>query len=195
MSGFRRLGGRVVYENPWLRFEAHDIIHPNGTRGEHGLVVPPEAVGVVVLDGDDVLLVRQARFAIDASVIEVVKGGAHAGEAALAAAKRELREELGRIATRWEPLGAAHEIPSVVSVCVNLFLARDLTSTATDFEAVESIEPVRMPFADALHAAATGALTDAISVVALFRAAYALGITPAAPSPDSTDVRADRARD
>ncbi len=175
MSGFLRRAHRVVYENPWLRFEAHEIAHPNGRPGEHGLVVTPRASAVVALDGDDVLLTRQARFAVDASVLEIVKGGAAADEDARAAAQRELREELGLLAARWDDLGEVYEIPSIVAPPVRLFLARDLSTTVTELEDVESIDAVRMPFAAALSAAQSGELADAVSAIALVRAAHRMG--------------------
>jgi 8-oxo-dGTP pyrophosphatase MutT (NUDIX family) len=160
-----------VYENPWLRFEAHDMVHPNGRAGEHGVVITPRASAVVVLDGDDVVLTRQSRFAIDRIVLEVVKGGAAPGESALEAAQRETREELGLVARRWDDLGSVYEIPSIVQESVALFLARDLASAAQDLEDIESIDIVRMPFRDALAAAERGDLADAVTAVALVRAA------------------------
>jgi len=174
MSGFERRAQRTVYENAWLRFEAHEIVHPNGRPGVHGVVVTPAASAVVVLDGDDVIFTRQARFAVDAVVLEVVKGGAHEREAPLAAAQRELREELGLLAARWDDLGPLYEIPSIVEQPVHVFLARDPSPTATAFEDVESIEPVRMPLADALRAAGDGRIVDAVTAVALVRAAHRL---------------------
>jgi len=57
MSGFIRRSKRTVYENPWIRFEAYEIVHPSGHAGEHGLVWVPPAVAVVALDGEDVHLV------------------------------------------------------------------------------------------------------------------------------------------
>jgi 8-oxo-dGTP pyrophosphatase MutT (NUDIX family) len=174
-AGYTRRGRRVVYENRWIRFEAHDIMHPNGQPGEHGLVAVPPASAVVALDGDDVILTRQPRFAIDRIVLEVVKGGAAAGETHLAAAQRELREELGLIAQRWDDLGDAFEIPSIVEQPVRIFLARTLTPVASEPEDVESIDPVRLRFADALRAAGTGEIADAITVTALLRVAAAIG--------------------
>jgi ADP-ribose pyrophosphatase len=173
-AGYTRRAHRTVYENRWLRFEAHDIVHPNGRAGEHGLVVVPDASAVVALDGDDVILTRQARFAVDRIVLEVVKGGAAAGETHLAAAQRELREELGFVAARWDDLGDAYEIPSIVQQPVRLFLARTLTAVATDPEDIESIDAVRMPFAAALRAAGSGEIADAITVAALLRTAHVL---------------------
>ncbi|GAC1426199.1 MAG: hypothetical protein NVSMB5_20650 [Candidatus Velthaea sp.] len=174
MSGFIRRAKRTVYENPWLRFEAHDIVHPNGRPGEHGVIVTPRACAVVVLDGADVLLTRQSRFAIDRVELEVIKGGAEDGESDLACAQRETREEAGYTAGRWEGLGIAYEIPSIVQEPVSLFLARDLQCVGTDLEGVETIDVVRMPFADALAAVEAGGLNDAVSALALLRASRAI---------------------
>jgi 8-oxo-dGTP pyrophosphatase MutT (NUDIX family) len=169
-AGYRRLSRRVVYENPWLRFEAHEIVHPTGAPGVHGVVVAPQGSAVVLLDGDEVVLVRQPRFAVDAVVVEVIKGGRHAGEDGLACAQRELREEAGVIAARWRPLGRAYEIPSIMREPVELFLAQDVTPAPLPPEDVERIDVVRMRFEDALEACADGRIDDALTALALLRA-------------------------
>ena len=173
-TGYVRKSRRTAYENRWLRFEAHDMIHPNGQPGEHGVVVTPRASATVVLDGDDVVLARQARYAINRVVLEVVKGGAEADEDPQAAAARELREELGLVAARWDDLGITYEIPSIVQEHVSLFLARDITSVMSAPEDIETIVPVRLPFREALRAAGRGEIADAVTAVALFRAAQRL---------------------
>ena len=171
---FQRRSKRTVYANQWISFEAHDIVHPNGARGEHGLVVTPPASAIVVYDDGVVWLTRQARFAIDRVVLEVVKGGAESGETPLAAAQRETREEIGVEAARWDALGIVYELPSLIDHAVSLFLARDLTHVSIEHEHVESIETVRMPFATALEAAIGGDLEDAVTGLALLRAAHVL---------------------
>jgi 8-oxo-dGTP pyrophosphatase MutT (NUDIX family) len=173
-AGYVRRARRVVYENPWLRFEAHEIVHPNGAPGVHGVVVTPRASAVVLIDGSDVLLTRQPRFAIDAVVLEVIKGGRHEGEDGLACAQRESREEAGLAAARWTPLGVTYEIPSIIQEPVELYLGTDLSPAPLAPEAVERIEIVRMPFADALDACADGRIDDAVSAIALLRARRAL---------------------
>lgn len=167
---FERRAKRTVYANPWISFEAHDIIHPNGTPGEHGLVVTPPASAIVVYDDGFVWLTRQARFAVDRVVLEVVKGGAERDETPLAAAQRETREEVGVEAARWDALGIVYELPSLIGHSVSLFLARDLTHVATAHERVESIETVHLPFPAALEAALGGDIEDAVTALALLRA-------------------------
>ncbi len=150
------------------------MVHPNGQPGEHGVVVTPRASGAIVIDGDDVILARQARYAIDQNMIEVVKGGAAPDESARDAAARELREELGIAAERWDDLGIVYEIPSIVQEGVRVFLARDIRAVETDQEDVETVVPVRMPFREAWKMAAAGEINDAVTAVALMRTAYLL---------------------
>lgn len=174
---YQRLRERELYRNRWLAVEAHEIVHPTGEPGEHLLVVTPPTCAVVVEDGGDLVFVRQARFAARARVVEIVKGGAEAGETGLAAAQRELREELGANANRWSRLGRLYEIPSIVGTPVELYVARDVTFSQARPESVESLEPVRLPTAAAMAATAGGEIDDAVTIAALFRFAVATGIS------------------
>lgn len=198
MPEFIRKRSREIYRNPWLALEVHEVVHPNGAEGEHALVVVSEASGVVVVDGDDVLLTRQERFAVRRSVLEIVKGGGAAGETPLACARRETREELGVVARSWEPLGLTYEVPSILSGPIHLFLAREIERVPQALERVESIEVERIPLDAALEAVAAGRINDAATGTALFRAGLRLGriaLRPGASRPDPNDARADRARD
>jgi 8-oxo-dGTP pyrophosphatase MutT (NUDIX family) len=172
---YSRIDRREVYRNPWLAVEVHAIVHPNGTPGEHVLVVTPPTCAVVVEDRGDLIFARQPRFAQRRSVIEIVKGGGEAHESALASARRELREELGITAHAWSELGRLCEIPSIVSASVAVFLARDIEQGAPELEAVENICPVRLPIGVAIDAALSGEIDDAITIAALFRFAVAGG--------------------
>lgn len=175
MSEYQLRSRRVVYENAWLRFEAHEIVHPGGAAGEHGVVLTPAPSGTVALDGEEVVLVRQPRYAADSRHLEIVKGGAEPGESALECAQREAREELGLIAERWVPLGQLFEIPSIVARPLQLFLATGCRFQAPDPELVETVERVRLPLREAVRLALEGGIDDAISAAAIVRAAAAVG--------------------
>jgi ADP-ribose pyrophosphatase len=190
-----RLSKRELYRNPWLAVEAHEIVHPNGTPGEHVLVVAPFPCAVVVEDGGTLLFARQPRFGARRVVVEIVKGGREGSESALECAARELREELGVQARHWSPLGRLYEIPSIVNEPVEVFLASETSPAFGEQEAVESIEPLRLSFEEAIARVRDGEIDDAITVAALFRYALARGLIEAGNSPHSNETRAPQVRD
>lgn len=169
MDSYRRLTKREIYRNQWLGVEVHEIVHPTGAKGEHVLIVSAPSSAALVVDGGDFILAEQTRFGADASVIEIVKGGADPGESSLECAQRELREELGYDAALWTPLGYTYEIPSIVDHAVYLFVASNLREVATDPEEVERIVRVRMPIEEAYAAIAEGRINDAVTIAAIAR--------------------------
>ena len=176
MKTYQRLRSREVYRNPFLAVEAHEIVHPSGVAGEHVLIVTPRSSAVVLADSDDLLFTRQPRFGAQAEVLEVVKGGADAGESSLQCAQRETREELGIVAAHWKELGCLYEIPSLMDSPVDLFFAHGIEHVEAEVEAVESIELVRVPATTAIRAAAAGKIEDAVTVAALLRYGVMEGI-------------------
>ncbi len=166
---YRRLSKREIYRNPWVWVEAHVIVHPNGTPGEHVLICTPAASGVLVVDGSDFILARQPRFGARGACVEIVKGGAEPGEPALACAQRELREELGIEASDWHALGPVWEIPSLVDHPVELFVASAISPAREDQEDVEQVSSVRMPIEECYRAARDGRIDDAVTLAALLR--------------------------
>jgi len=149
------------------------MVHPNGQPGEHGVVITPRASAAVVIDGDDVILTRQARYAIDRHVLEIVKGGADGDESPQAAAERELREELGIVANRWDELGIIYEIPrSCKNRSRSFSPATSAPSPATPKTSKRSSRTHAAP--RSLLAAARGELNDAVTGLALLRAAQRL---------------------
>jgi 8-oxo-dGTP pyrophosphatase MutT (NUDIX family) len=181
---YRRLSRRALYTSIWLDVDTYRIVHPSGTHGEHVVITTPQSCGVIVQDGDDLLFTRQPRFAARRHVTEIVKGGQHEGESVQDCARRELREELGVRAAEWSDLGSLREIPSIVDPPLRLFLARDLEFAAPEPAEEESISAVRLTIDEALDAAVTGVLDDAVTVAALFRFAATSGrILGAAPVP------------
>ena len=165
-----------LYRNPWGALERHAVIRPDGTPGEHLFVDLPPAVGVLAVDGRDVLLVRQPRYGIGRDVLEIVKGGRHEGETAEAAARRELREEAGIDAKRLLPLGERVALPSITNERATLYAATGLKEIEPEPDGSEVIEVVRMTLDEALNDALEGGIEDADTVVALARYAFAINV-------------------
>ncbi|HVA38714.1 MAG TPA: NUDIX hydrolase [Candidatus Dormibacteraeota bacterium] len=165
-----------LYHNAWGALERHAVIRPDGSAGEHLFVDLPPAVGVLAVDGRDVLLVSQPRYGIGRDVLEIVKGGRHDGESPEDAARRELREEAGLDAKRLLPLGDRLALPSITNERATLYAATGLKEIEAEPDGTEAIDVVRMPLDQALDRAFEGAIEDADTIVALARYAFAIGI-------------------
>lgn len=95
------------------------------------VVLHPGAVGIFPLLHDGrILLVRQYRHPVGATLWEIPAGKLSQGEKALACAKRELLEETGYEAARWEKLLSFFSSPGFCDEQITLFLARDLKRVA-----------------------------------------------------------------
>ncbi len=86
------------------------------------------AVMMAVDDQRRILLVRQYRLPARAYLWELPAGKLDPGEKALQAARRELVEETGYCARRWQKLISFYPSPGYVSEKMTIFLAQDLTA-------------------------------------------------------------------
>lgn len=165
----------MVYENPWLRVREDDVLRPDGSPGIYGVVSPRNlATGVLAWSGpDEILLVGQYRYTLEAYSWEIPEGGCPEGEEPLDAIRRELSEETGFAAREWRALGG----PLHLSNCLTdevayLYEARDLHPCQAGHvpDATEVLRVKRIAFDEALAMSQDGRITDAMTVVALLRA-------------------------
>jgi len=166
---------RVAYENPWITIWHDEVIRPDGEPGIYGVVhFANVAVGVLAIDGAGrVLLVGQHRYALDQYSWEIPEGGVPAGESAQDGARRELREETGIEAADWIELSRCHLSNSVSDEEAILFLATGLTHGVATPDGTESLAVRWVPFDEVLAMTMDGRITDAMTILAVHRAALA----------------------
>ncbi len=157
--------GRVfTVRRDWVRL-------PNGRQTTLDIVEHAGAVTVVPLDGAGHLwFVRQYRHAAGQPLLEFPAGTLEPGESPEACAARELREEIGRAARQWTPLGAFFLAPGYSTEWMHLFLAADLYPAPLAQDEDEVLEPLRLPVAEAYRRAWAGEIQDGKTLAALFLA-------------------------
>jgi ADP-ribose pyrophosphatase len=161
------------WRGAFLEVVTEKVELPNGNVVDLDIVRHPGAAAVVPFVSDDeVLLIRQYRYATGGTLWEVPAGKLDPGESPEACARRELEEEAGCRAGRLEPLGAMWASPGFTDEKIHLFAGFDLTQVPQRLEADEVIELERMPFSRALDLVWSGELTDAKSQLALLKAAH-----------------------
>jgi ADP-ribose pyrophosphatase len=163
-----------------IRFERQRIRLPMGVEGTFGIIRHPGAsLAVPITNEGQVVLLRQYRFAVQARLLEFPAGTLEAGEDPLESMQRELGEEAGYSAARWDALGPMLPCPGYSDEVIHCFLARDLTPLenppAGDDD--EDLEVVQMSPAELDARLASGEeWLDGKSVTAWFRAKQLLGL-------------------
>jgi 8-oxo-dGTP pyrophosphatase MutT (NUDIX family) len=163
---------RKVYEGKVLRLNIERVTLPNGAVAELEIAHHPGGACIVALDREDrVCLLRQFRHAAGGWITELPAGKLDEREPPLACARRELAEETGMTAVRWDDLGYFFSSPGVFTEVIHVFLARGLTPCPAAPEQHEVFEAHWLPLDQALAQASDGTLRDAKTITGLLWAA------------------------
>ncbi|KKM04771.1 hypothetical protein LCGC14_1760880 [marine sediment metagenome] len=164
----RVLASRRLYEGRVVNLRLDTVELPGGRKATREVVEHGDVVAVVpLLEGEDVLLVRQYRLPTGQTLLEVPAGGVDEGESAEAAAQRELGEECGRWAGRLERLSGFYVSPGYCSEYVHVFLATQLEPVESHPDPDEQLAVVRLPLPEALRLVSGGEIRDAKSIIGL----------------------------
>lgn len=162
----------VVFTNPWIHIVKNDVINPSGGDGEYTVVhFQNRAVAVIPIDEEGYTwLVGQFRYAHGQYEWELPEGGAPKTESLLDCAKRELLEETGLVAKRWDTLFSDIQLSnSVTDEVAYCFVARDLTEHTACPEDTEQLQLKRLPLTEAIQMARNGDIRDALSILSLLQ--------------------------
>lgn len=161
-----------IYRDPWVRLIKDDVIRPDGQSGTHTITRFKDGVSVLPLDDEGcVYLTEEFHYAQGRRAIEVISGGVEEHEDTLAAAARELREEVGLTAEQWTPLGVVDPLTSQAIAPISLFLAERLAFVDAAPDGTETIRRLRVPFAEAVELVMRGEITHSGSCVLILKAA------------------------
>ena len=170
---WKTISQETAYENAWIRVEHHDVINPAGNPGIYGKVhYKNTAISILAVDSEGyTYLVGQYRYTLNAYSWEVPEGGCSilSGESTLSAAKRELLEETGLVATQWTEIGEVYLSNSVSDERAVMYLAQNLSQHQSCPEETEQLKIRRIPLKEAIEMAQNGQITDALSVLTLLK--------------------------
>jgi 8-oxo-dGTP pyrophosphatase MutT (NUDIX family) len=160
-----------VYDNNWISVIHYNVINPSGGSGVYGKVhMKNRAIGIVPLDEEmNTYLVGQYRFPLNEYSWEIPEGGAPLDDDPLRSAERELEEETGLKAKRWDKIQELTLSNSVTDERCIIYLARDLTQHAAMPEETEQLVVKKIPFEEVFRMVQTGDITDAVTVAAIIK--------------------------
>lgn len=164
----------LVYDTPFVGLSVDEVIGPDGASFSRAVLQHHGAVGILVLDEDDrVLVLDQYRHPVGKRLIELPAGILDIeDEPAMDAAKRELREEADLEATTWRSLLRMYASPGCSTEHWEVFLAEGLSPTPHELRETRSAEEADMrqlwvQLADLVDAALDGRIGDSMTVSAV----------------------------
>jgi len=161
---------RLFFQGRKFSFEVNRLRLPNGVEGEWECVRHPGgAVAVPLTREGKLIMVRQYRFATGRRLLEFPAGTVEDGEKPLATAQREIQEEIGYRADRWDRLGQFYLAPGYSDEIIYSYLARDLEplDQPPDMDEDEDIEVVTLTMDELEQAILDEELVDSKSISSL----------------------------
>ncbi len=159
---------RVVYLGRKIDLALQSVQLSDGTTEEREVVLHRGAVALVpMVDENHVCLVRNDRYSIGKTLLEVPAGTIDVGESPDETAARELAEETGYQAGRIVRIREWFVSPGVMNERMFLYLCTDLQPGPTRPELDERLEPVVVAWSEAMAMVHDGRIEDAKSLLAL----------------------------
>lgn len=162
-----------------VRIDVDEVQLPTGERTTFEVDRSvPFTVAILVQDGADLLLARQYRYPIDRWILDLPGGAAELGEVPEQAARRELEEELGLVASELIPLHRFFANPGRSVWATHLFFATGVREgRASAGDPSERVELARTPRVELDRLLVEGEITDPALLIARTMAA-AKGLLP-----------------
>jgi ADP-ribose pyrophosphatase len=166
---FEVVDKRLIYDGKKLRLELHQLRdEQTGNVHTREIVVHRGAVVVLpMLDANTVLFIRQYRYSVHQTIIELPAGTLEKNEDPMNCAGRELLEETGYLAGRMVSLGNFFTSPGILTEKMYAYAALDLEQNKQALEEGEEIELAPTPWDDAIEMIRDGRIVDGKTIATL----------------------------
>ena len=121
------LKSKIVYQGLVVDIR-HDQVLVAESKQQREVIVHPGGVCILALnENDEVLVVEQFRAGAQQFLIELPAGKNEINEISLVTAQRELLEETGYQAKKWQDFGIFYPSPAILDEVIHFYIATDLT--------------------------------------------------------------------
>jgi len=168
----RVISSKTAFRGPVFSVMTDEVEEPGNVRARRDVIRHSGSIVVLPLDDSGhkplVLLERQYRYAAGRRMWELPAGRVDPGENHLAAAKRELIEETGYTASRWQKALFFYVSPGFLDESMTVYLASGLKKGVAQPEDDERIAVRFFPLQQAVCMAISGKIIDAKTIASLF---------------------------
>lgn len=164
----KTISTRHIFEGKIIDVWVDQVQLPDGREGSREIVKHEGAVGILAMDEENnVWMVRQYRKPVERVLLEIPAGTLYHQEDPLECARRELREETGFSAKKWDKILSYFSAPGFCNEALHLFIATDLVAGETSLDGDEFLEAVKVPLPQAYELIFQGQIVDGKSIIAI----------------------------
>lgn len=157
-----------IYKGRIVQLRKDEIILPDGRKSFREVVEHPGAVVILAeKDEQNIILVQQFRKAVEEVLLELPAGTIESSEKIIDCARRELEEETGYQAEKWEEIIDFYSAPGFCSEKLTLFYAQDLIKTESHTDEDEFIEIIEVDKEEIYRLIKNKKIKDAKSLVGI----------------------------
>ena len=167
----RIVSSKTAFTGRVFNVVSQRVKEPDGVLVLREIVQHHGSIVILALDETThpprLLLERQYRHAAGERLWELPAGSLESGEQKLAAAKRELKEETGYTANKWEKALFFYVSPGFLTESMAVFLARGLKKGEAQPEEDERIAVRFFPLPQAVQMTLSGKIKDAKTLASI----------------------------
>lgn len=171
----KTLESELMFDGKIVKLYRDKALLENGSEVNREVIKHPGGVCVVPLtEKGEVIMVKQFRYPSGKVLTEIPAGKLEWQEDHFACGKRELKEETGCTAAKYDYLGCLLPTPAYDTEVIHMYLARELTRAEQKLDEDEFLDVMKIPFDKALEMVMNGEITDAKTQLALLKTKFLL---------------------
>lgn len=167
----KTINSNEIYNGRVFKITCDDVELADGYKTKREVVHHSGGVVIAAEKDNKILMVKQFRYPTQEVLYELPAGKLDKNnEDVLSAAKRELEEETGFIANKWESLGYIWTSPGFCTEKLYLFKANDLKFKGQHLDEGEILDSISIEKEKVFQMIKTGEINDSKTISAIMRA-------------------------
>jgi ADP-ribose pyrophosphatase len=162
------LNKKLIYKGTFAELFCDEVKLPNGNLATREYIKHSGAAAVLpFIDKENIILVKQYRYAIGQITYEIPAGKVDSGETPLECATRELEEETGYKAEKFEFFLSFYPTVALSNEILHIFFAFGLEKGNLNPDEDEFVEKEIVSFKNALKMVKDGHIKDSKTIISL----------------------------